>query len=131
MNNDELSLTTKNVSGIFHDCLFRDGEDHSNMVVAKGIVINVGFHPERLQSHKEEIIALCNKLYIRSAKGRQRYTASFMNMCMKEDGDIWTGVQQTMQELLLLGIAVGKMRILQTRDEWASMPGGVPFIEIY
>lgn len=129
MNNVE--LTTKNVSGIFHDCLFRVGESHSNMVVASGILFKVGFHPERLQSHKEEIITLCNKLYIRSAKGRKRYTASFMNMCMKEDGDIWTGVQKIMEELLLLGIAVGKMRILQTREEWASMPGGVPFIEIY
>ena len=48
-------LTPQRVDAIFADCLFRDGEDTGKAVLVQGIVLNVGFHPGRLGSHKAEI----------------------------------------------------------------------------
>ncbi|KKL12667.1 hypothetical protein LCGC14_2533460, partial [marine sediment metagenome] len=46
----------QNIDKILKDCLFRDGEDQSTSVFAKGIVTNFGFHPGRLKGHHAEIV---------------------------------------------------------------------------
>ncbi len=83
------------VNAVFMDCLFRDGEDTSRHVKAEGIVGDVGFHPERLESHKAEIVAMLDELpdqFKESSGGGW----SFLNACMDRHGNQWTGLHQTM-----------------------------------
>jgi hypothetical protein len=122
----EVKLNSKRVEEIFRDCLFRDGEDTSNRVVAEGIVRTVGFHPERLQRNREEIEALLDQLpdtFKRSGGGGM----SFLNACLDKHGNHWTSQQMRMEQLFQLGIAVGKVETLLPRSVWSSLPGGMPY----
>ena len=57
-----MKLTAEKVNEIFMDCLFKDGEDTSGHIAAEGVVTKVGFHPMRLEAHKEDIRQLLQDL---------------------------------------------------------------------
>jgi len=82
-------LTSEKVEAIFMDCLFRDGEDTSNHIAVEGVVHNVGFHPERLESHRAEIEAMLDELpemfHEKSGGGW-----SFLNACNDKHDNQWT-----------------------------------------
>ncbi|OGL24843.1 hypothetical protein A3A68_02525 [Candidatus Saccharibacteria bacterium RIFCSPLOWO2_01_FULL_48_13] len=122
-------LDPERVNVIFLDCLFKDYEDTSNMVVAEGIVDTVGFHPERLESHRDEIEALLMELpneFMRSGGGGW----SFLNACLDKHGNQWTGLHQRMGQLFQLGIGIGKVVCLTPRNMWFALPGGMPYYVI-
>lgn len=122
-------LTAERVNEIFLDCLFRDGENTSNHVMAEGIVTNVGFHPDRLNSHKDEVVAMLDELpdeFKKSGGGGW----SFLNACDDKHGNQWTGLHQTMEQLFLLGIALGKVKCQLPREMWSVLPGGMPYYVI-
>jgi hypothetical protein len=122
----QTALNAEHVNAVFMDCLFRDGEDTSKHVKAEGIVRDVGFHPERLESHKAEIVAMLDELpeqfHEKSGGGW-----SFLNACNDKHGNQWTGLHQTMEQLFQLGIGVGKVKSLMPRAMWGALPGGMPF----
>jgi hypothetical protein len=122
-------LTAEHVSDVFMDCLFRDGEDTSNHVKAEGIVHDVGFHPDRLESHKAEIEAMLDELpdaFKKSGGGGM----SFLNACNDKYGNQWADLHQTMGQLFQLGIAIGKVQSLLPREMWSMLPGGMPYYVI-
>lgn len=45
---------------------------------------------------------------------------------MTKSGDQWTGTHATMELLFCLGAAAGYV-ICFPREQWASLPGGVPY----
>lgn len=51
-------------------------------------------------------------------------------MCLNKDNIQWTGSHQTMQELLLLGLAIEKIEYLLPKEMWSILPGGMPYIKI-
>ncbi|HEX7484447.1 MAG TPA: hypothetical protein VF281_04850 [Candidatus Saccharimonadales bacterium] len=109
------------------DCLFRDGEDTTNYVVAEGIVQTVGFHPGRLEEHREEIHEMLAELpdsFKQSAGGGM----SFLNACMDRHENQWTGVHQTQEQLVQLGIGIEEASYLLPREMWGMLPGGMPYI---
>lgn len=55
---------------------------------------------------------------------------SFLNLCMDREGNQWTGSHQTMEQLMMLGMATGMVKILFPRDLWSILPGGVPYFTI-
>lgn len=119
-------LNSQRVEEIFMDCLFRDGEDTSKHVVAEGIVRTVGFHPERLQGHKEEISALLDELpdtFKKSGGGGM----SFLHACIDKHGNQWTSLHLRMEQLFQLGIATGKVELLMPREMWPALPGSMPY----
>jgi hypothetical protein len=119
-------LSTKRVESIFMDCLFRDGEDTSNHVKAEGITTSVGFHPERLKSHEEEIVEMLGELpdtFKKSGGGGM----SFLNACYDKHENQWTSYHRTMEQLFQLGIASGKVELLMPRAMWGALPGGMPY----
>ena len=121
-------LDPQRVEAIFLDCLFQEGEDVSNRVEAEGMA-TVGFHPGRLEGHKAEIEALLDELpdeFKQSGGGGM----SFLNACMDRHGNQWTGLHQRMEQLFLLGIAIGKAKLLVPRRMWAVLPGGMPYYVI-
>ncbi len=117
------------VNAVFMDCLFRDGEDTSKHVVAEGVTRNVGFHPERLKSHKAEIEAILAELspeFHETGGGGM----SFLNACNDKHGNQWTGLHQRMEQLFQLGIGIGKVKCLMPREMWSALPGGMPYYVI-
>jgi hypothetical protein len=117
------------IHAIMKDCLFQDGEDTTNHVEAEGVTVTVGLHPERLVSHEQEIedeLADLPEMFYASTGGGW----SFLNGCLDKESNQW-GEQYNVQELLLLGLAIGKVTYLFPRPYWEKLPGGVPYFVIH
>ena len=126
---DTVVLDPHRVNKIFYDCLYRNDEDTSGAVMVEGIVANYGFHPERLESHREEMIALLEQLpdgFRESGGGG----SSFLNACIDRDGNQWTGLHQIMEQLMVLGVALGLASYMLPKDMWKALPGGMPYFSI-
>jgi len=110
-----MELTSENVERIFMDCLFKEGEDTSNYIPAEGITTNVGFHPERIESHREEIVSMLSELpepFMEKSGGGW----TFLNACNDKNGKQWTSFRQRMEQLFQLGIGIEKVAYLMPRD---------------
>jgi hypothetical protein len=122
------------VERAFVDSLFRedevvDGVPTSEPVPAEGILVTVGFHRERLESHRAEVAGWLADLPDQfRAKGGGGW--SFLNACDDRDGVQWTGLHQRMERLFQLGIGLGIARWLLPRDMWDAMPGGMPYVVV-
>ena len=53
-----------------------------------------------------------------------------MNLCYDKYDRQWTGMQRSMEALMVLGIAIGKIEYMLPREAWPDLPGGVPYIVI-
>lgn len=119
-------LTSSRVEEIFLDCFFKEGEPTDVRVVVEGITAFYGFHPERLESHKEDVRELLAQLpdefHAETGGGW-----SFLNACNNRDGELWTGDHMTMEQLFALGVALELVVCLMPRDTWSILPGGVPY----
>jgi hypothetical protein len=118
-------LDAERVTEIFIDCLFREDEAKDNPIVAEGIVGSVGFHPERLETHKDEIALLLaelpNEFQEKGGGGM-----SFLNACMDKNGYQW-GEHIHMEQLFQLGIGIKAVKCLLPRAMWNVLPGGMPY----
>lgn len=119
-------LSATRVEQIFHNCLFEEGEDTSSAVIANGITCNVGFNPVRLAEYKKEIRDMLFELPDEFKKTHGGGW-SFLQACMKKNGEQWTGVHQRMEELFQLGLATGVVEEQLPRDVWDVLPGGMPY----
>lgn len=114
----QVKLDPQQVEAVFMDCLFKEGKNASNHVKAEGISMTVGFNPERLESHKAEIEAMLDELpddFKESGGGGM----SFLNACNDKHGNQWTGYHERMDQLFMLGTAIGKVKL--------ALPGGMPY----
>ena len=122
-------LNSDKVTEVFLDCLFKDGEVTDHYVRAEGIMTNVGFNPESLESHKAEIEEMLAELpneFQKSGGGGW----SFLNACNDKNGNLWTGEHRVMEQLILLGIAIGKASFQLPREVWSALPGGMPYLVV-
>lgn len=121
-----MDLTSKNVEQVFMDCLFKDGEDTTNHLKSEGIINTVGFHPERIEEHKQDIykmlLNLPDAFHEKTGGGM-----TFLNACNDKHGDQWTGEQRIMEQLFLLGQASSAVKCLMPRSMWTALPGGMPY----
>ena len=125
---EERILTANKVNALFMACLFKPEEDTTNHIPVKGIVNNVGFHPERLEARREEIEVLLAELpneFMKTGGGGM----SFLNACMDKQGHQW-GEHPSMEQLFQLGMGIGKVTCLLPRDAWAVLPGGMPYYSV-
>jgi len=53
---------------------------------------------------------------------------SFLNICIDKEGNHWTDLHQTMDELVTMGIACQKAAFLMPREMWSVLPGGMPYV---
>lgn len=124
-----MTLDPERVKEVFTTCLFADGEDHADRILAEGVVNTVGFHPRRIAEHKDEIEAMLKELpdeFWLSGGGGW----TFLNACNDRHGNQWTGEHLRMEQLFQLGMAIGKVKSLMPRDMWSALPGGVPYYVI-
>ena len=125
---DDVNPNAERVNEIFRDCLFRDGEPTEGFIPAEGITSNVGFHPGRLASYREEIRAMIRELpdaFMVTGGGGM----SFLNLCENRHGEQWTGFHQRVEQLCQLAIGLGMGSYCLPRSYWAVMPGGVPYVQ--
>jgi hypothetical protein len=124
-------LDSERIRVIIMDCLFtdkeaKDKEQTDKAVLAHGITTNIGFHPERLEGHRQEIEEMLTELpdeFMKSSGGGM----TFLNACNDRHGEQWTGLHKTMEELFLLGMGLGRVECPMPRYLWDALPGGVPY----
>jgi hypothetical protein len=122
-----MELTAENVVETLKSCLFEDAEpDISKAVIVEGIMNKFGFDPERLKAKTADIVSMLEQLptsFQKNGGGGH----SFLAACDRADGVQWTGLHKTMDELFVLGMAVGKVRLCLPRDMWKALSGGMPY----
>jgi hypothetical protein len=47
--------------------------------------------------------------------------------CEDREGNLWTGEHLTMEKLLVMGMALGMVKLLVPRNLWSTLPGGMPY----
>jgi hypothetical protein len=120
---------------ILLDCLYRDDEIAADMeipdgaILVEGIIDRFGLHPDRLESHRDEVhTMLCNlPEQFQSDKGGGW---SFLQACDDRNGVQWTGLHQTMGDLFVLGIGLGLAKYILPREMWPALPGGMPYLVV-
>lgn len=122
----ETTLNSQRLNEIFMDCLFKEGEPTEPNIQVEGVVSNFGLHPQRLEGYKSEITAMLAEL---PATFHQNTGGgwSFLNARMDKHGNQWTGEYRSMEQLFVLGIAIGKAQCPLPRNLWSSLPGGMPY----
>lgn len=87
------------------------------------------FDKIRLEKNKGAIKSMLDELPddFKESKGGG---GSFLSACMDKDGEQWTGLQAIVEELFLLGIAIGAVRLVLPRKMWGMLPGGMPYYVI-
>lgn len=121
-----MTIDPQKLHDIMLASLFKEDEDTSNMVEAEGIVHKFGFHPERLESHRDEIVQMLMELpseFMESQGGGW----SFLQACIDKDGNQWASLHATIEELICLGLAIGRVKLLLSRSMWAVLPVGMPY----
>lgn len=125
-----MELTAKIVNETFLKCLFENGENTDNHVIGEGVMTKVGFNPVRLKENKKLIIKMLEELsddFMVNGGGGM----SFLNMSVDKNGNEWTGLHKTMDELVCLGNAIGRLGFVLPKELWSVLPGGMPYIVIY
>lgn len=124
---------SERISDIMKDVLFKteelpeDGAAPENAVIVEGLTNKFGFHPDRLESHREEIEGMLKELpdsFLESKGGGM----SFLNMCNDSKGEQWTSFHRTMEELLVLALGLGVGSYCAPRGLWGAFPGGMPYV---
>ena len=124
-----MKLTAENVEEVIVDCLFKDGEVKDQAVIVEGITHKFGFHPDRLNNHKENIHSMLKQLpdsFQKDSGGGM----SFLHACNDKDGNQWTGLHKTMDGLFVLGFATEQAELCLPREMWDALPGGMPYIVV-
>ena len=123
-----MELTATKVREIFLDSLYKEEENHLEAIKVNGITMNVGFNPVRLNNHKTDIEELLNEL---DDKFKNSVGGGYSFLCAPVDkhGNQW-GEHRNVEELFLLGIAIGKVSYLFPREMWCILPGSVPYLVI-
>jgi hypothetical protein len=134
-----LKLTSENVHRVMMDSLFHDGEVAAGeipkeYVEALGVVQKVGFHPQRLELHRQDVIELLSQLpeqfNARSPSHPEGGAGwSFLNSVTDRDGNQWSG-HKNAEALLMLGLGLKLVEYNMPRDMWSALPGGVPYFTI-
>lgn len=123
-------INGEEVNELFLGCLFTNEEIINETpirkpIIAEGIMFTVGFDPDKIEKNKDKI----NKI-IDSLPHIFRDGMSFVNLGLDKEGNEWTSSHKTMEELLMLGLAIGKIEYTCSRDMWAFLPYGVPYLII-
>lgn len=129
-------LTAENVELVYRACLFTDDEFPGEVsletlpqgaIVTDGVLNQTGFHAGRIQEHRTEILGMLSELPV-GFRADSGGGWSFLQGCVREDGEQWTGMHRTVDMLFQLGQAIGVVKYALPRDFWSALPGGMPYL---
>jgi hypothetical protein len=126
MTDETPKLTGEAVRKTILAALYDDGDNTENGVLAKGILRDFMFHPDRLEAQRATVKAFLREIDPPFHQ-LQGGGWSFLNFCQSRDGQ-WTGTQLHMEELMCLGVGLGFVEELPLPRD--VLPGGVPYIVI-
>ena len=127
-------INAQEVRDIFKVCLFREeevknGKPKPEAIFIEGITAKFGLHKERVNKRKDKILGFLKELPEKFFEGSGGGW-SFLNLCNDKDGKLWTGEHRVMQELVCLGMAIGKVKYTMPKETWAALPGGMPYVTV-
>lgn len=125
-------LNPTHVEEVFRACLAHGEQSHPTVTV-KGILHNAHFAVSELQKRHKEIGAMLDLLptpFQKLEKGGGGGW-SFLQACLDNDGNLWTGVHLTMEQLFMLGLATEQASFCMPREIWEALPGGMPYLVIH
>lgn len=121
-----MKLTSNAVTELFLACCFKSGEMYENAIEEEGVTIRIGFKKASLEEHKSKILELLDQV-----PGEFRTTGgggwTLMNFCFDVQEMKWGELLEA-QELMLLGMAIGRVVYLNARADWPVQPMGLPYI---
>jgi hypothetical protein len=100
--------------------------------LVRGVVRTYAINRERAAAHAPEVrrmLALLPDAFRARALGGGD-GLSFLNMCVDRHGQQWADLHRTMEELLVLGLAVGAAEYCLGREFWSALPGGMPYVRV-
>jgi hypothetical protein len=116
------------VSEIFRACLAPE-DDRREWITVEGVVNVAHFYVDRIALHEDRIDAWLNALPSESHEdGGGGW--SLLQACTDRSGLLWTSEQRVAEQLLMLGMARGRVICQLPREVWPSLPGGVPYYVI-
>lgn len=124
-----MELTSENVNAVIKDCLFEKEEDTSKAKFVKGVMLNFGFHPDRLEKHREDVKKMLAELPVEFTESHGGGGWSFMQACVNRNGEQW-GEHHTIDQLLCLGLALEEVDLVFPREMWPELPGGMPYFVV-
>lgn len=127
INANRVTEMVKN--SLFNDDEIIDGIPTTEPIKVNGIMHNIGFHKERLESHRDEVKAMLAELpLVFQPGGGGGY--SFLQMCMTKDDEQWTSLHRVMEELCVLAIGLKLGAFPMPRELWHVLPGGMPYFSV-
>jgi hypothetical protein len=126
-----MTLTAELVEEVFRDCLADDKDSHTTVKV-EGVVHTAAFDRAELAKHHYLIGEMLGDLPLefqpRANGGQDGW--SFLQACNDKNGEQWTGLHMTIEQLLLLGIATGQAHFCLPKNVWPALPGGMPYFVV-
>lgn len=129
-------IDPQEVEQLLRYCLFtqdeiQDGEPKPGIdwVKVEGITHTFGLVKSRL----DEVAPKVNEMLDNLPAGFHADSGGgwgFLEACNDKNGDQWTGMHIRMGELFCLGVGIGRVECLVSRDLWKSLPGGMPYYRI-
>lgn len=126
-----MELTPKNVEELFLECLWGDEKNTEGAKMIEGVMMTVGFHPDKLEENKEKIIVLLDQCHPNFRANSESKGWSFLQFAEDKDGKLWTGEHRICDLLICMGIGIDKVKFMLPRKFWMTLPGGVPYIQIF
>jgi hypothetical protein len=126
---EKMELTAESVREVLRECFFGQDEDKTDYKLGEGVMHKIGLHPDRLEKNRENIISLLSQLPYQFRKS-DGGGWSFLNACQREDGKQWADLHSTVDQLVMLGNAIGVLSFLTPREFWCLYPGGMPYFVI-
>lgn len=131
-----MELTHQNVVGVMKDCLYEDEEAAKftqeellqNSIIVRGVMLNAGLRPDKVEAHKEDILSLLGQLpeeFMQHKGGG----SSFLRACMNKEGEQW-GEHRVVDTLLCLGLAINRIEFSLPREAWQFLPAGLPYFTV-
>lgn len=119
-------LTAGRVQEVFRDCEYDSSRDTSEPIRVRGVwgdAFNAEFDLDRVQRHRSDICAMLAELpdSFRATRGDGD---TFRNAHIDRHGDMWSGLRVFLEELLMLGTALGVVEFKEPREEWLNLPDG-------
>ena len=125
------TIDSERLRQIIEACLFEQAEidavapNKPAHVKVEGLTRIVAFHPGRLAEHRAEI-----ERYLALLPDAFHDGWTFLNMCTDRHGVQWTDFHTAMEDLVVLGMAIGKVSYCAPRSTWSVLPGGVPYVKV-
>lgn len=131
----EEAEASQRVEDILRYCLFKhseiimaEGELPDDAVMVEGVVTMYGFHPERLEEKREDVVELIEELVFDEFLVGEGGGQSFLNLCKNREGEQWTSFHKVMEALLLLAMGLDLAGYCAPPEMWDAFPGGMPYV---